>query len=447
MTTRTGPWFRTTSIAIGVLLGLTGRVLHAADALDRLEAGRLARVAAARADLAAARQTLPRTGTLSEYRVNLHVHSLLSHDSRGSVAEIVAAARAAGTDAVLFTEHPTTEYDFVADGHAGLRDGVLLVPGAETQGLLLFPRVPVPEHASLSPQDLVRRVRQRGGLAFLSHLEERLDWQLDGLTGCEIYNTHADAKEEQRLFAAMKNPLWLLQVAPLVKAHPQEAFSALQDEPTLYLRRWDELGVAAAHTGVSANDAHRNIGLVARLADDGRVRVCDALDEELVVLDAGLVRGLLPVPEGARAGAELFRLQLDPYECSLRHVGTHVLAEELSRDGIFAALEAGRAFVAFDWIASATGFDCALVDADGRHELGSQVPAGPGRRLEARAPLPGHWRVVQGGAVVHEADGARLGWDVPATATGPLRVEVWLDVADERLLWVISNPFHLRPAG
>jgi hypothetical protein len=434
-----------TAILMTALLPGGSGFVRAADALDRLEAGRLGRIAAARAELAAARRAVVRTGTLREYRVNLHVHSLLSHDSRGTVAEIVAAARAAGTDAVFFTEHPTAAYDFVADGHAGLHDGVLLVPGAETQGLLLFPREPVPEHATLAPQDLVRRVRQRGGLAFLSHLEERLDWQLDGLTGCEIYNTHADAKEEQRLFAAMKNPLWLLQVAPLVKAHPQEAFSALQDEPALYLRRWDELGAVAAHTGMSANDAHRNIGLVARLGEDGRVRVCDALDEELVVLDAALVRGLLPVPEGAMPGAELFRLQLDPYECSLRHVGTHVLAAELSRGALFAALGAGRAFVAFDWIADATGFDCALVDGAGRHEMGSLLPVAPDRRLEARAPLSAHWRVVQAGKVVHEADGERLDWPVPAAATGPLRVEVWLDVADERLLWVLGNPFHLRP--
>lgn len=430
------------ALAMVAAAGMTGR---AADALDRLTADRLGRVAAARGELAAARRSIARAGALREYRVNLHVHSLLSHDSRGTVAEIVAAARAAGTDAVFFTEHPAATYDFVTDGHAGLHDGVLLVPGAETQGLLLFPREPVPEHATLTPQDLTRRVRQRGGLAFLSHLEERLDWRLDGLTGCEIYNTHADAKEEQRLFAAMKNPLWLLQIAPLVRSHPQEAFSALQDEPALYLRRWDELGAFAPHTGVSANDAHRNIGLVVTLAAGGRGRVADALDEEVTVLGPPIVGGLLPVPEEAEPGAELFRLQLDPYECSLRHVGTHVLAETLSRDALFEALDAGRAFVAFDWIADAEGFDCVLVDGTGRHEMGSRLIAAEGRRLEARAPLPGHWRVVRDGTVVHEADGDTLAWSV--TGSGPLRVELWLDVAGERLPWVLGNPFHLRPAG
>jgi hypothetical protein len=424
-------------LAVAIFGGCRWGAAVADDAFDRLTASRLERIAAARAELAAARRTLDRPGELREYRVNLHVHSALSHDSRGTVEEIVAAAKAVGTDALLFTEHPSAAFDFVADGHAGVRDGVLLVPGAETQGLLLFPRERVPEHATLAPQDLVRRVRQRGGLAFLSHPEERLDWRLDGLTGCEIYNTHADFKEEKRLFAALKNPLWLVQVAPLVRTWPQEAFSALQDEPVLYLRHWDELSRRAPHVGVSANDAHRNVGLVVRLTDDGRARVADALDEELLVLDAAVVRGVLPVPESARAGDELFRLQLDPYESSLRHVGTHVLAGELSRDAIFAALEAGRAFVAFDWIADATGFDCVLLDGGARHELGSRVAAAPGARLVARAPLPARWRVVCDGTVVHEAEGGELDW--PVAGSGTFRVEAWLDVAGERLPWILAN--------
>ena len=44
----------------------------------------------------------------------------------------------------------------------------------------------------------------------------------------------------------------------------------------------------------------------------------------------------------------VFKLQLDPYEQSLRHVGTHVLATELSRDAIQEGLVKGRAFVAFE---------------------------------------------------------------------------------------------------
>ena len=81
----------------------------------------------------------------------------------------------AGSDALLFTEHPAAHYDFVTDGHTGLVDGVLLVPGAETKGMLVYPRSTVTEHDALGSQDLVRRVRAGDGMMFLCHLEERMD--------------------------------------------------------------------------------------------------------------------------------------------------------------------------------------------------------------------------------------------------------------------------------
>ena len=175
-----------------------------ADALERLNEPRLARVHAAVEAFEAARSLREPSRPYREYRVNLHVHSAFSHDSRGELPAIVAAAKRAGTEVLMFTEHPADHYDFVLDGHRGLHDGVLCIPGAETRGLLTYPTASMAGQESLEPADFVRRVRQQGGLSFLSHLEERLDWELPGLTGCEIYNTHADAKEETQLFASLK---------------------------------------------------------------------------------------------------------------------------------------------------------------------------------------------------------------------------------------------------
>ena len=413
-----------------------------ADALDRLTSERLERVHGAVETLASRRTELPRQGPYHEYRVNLHVHSAFSHDSRGQLPNIVAAAKRAGSNVLMFTEHPAEHYDFVTDGHSGIHDGVLCIPGAEVKGLLTYPRVSMADQDALEPADFARRVQQQDGLSFLSHLEERLDWELPGLTGCEIYNTHADAKEEKRLFSSLQNPLWLLQIASLVKRFPQETLSALQDDPRLYLDRWDELCQIAPHTGVSANDAHENVGVVIRLAADGKVAITDPLDDPLLTLDLALVRPLLPTATEAGEGEELFRMQLDPYEYSLRHVGTHVLATALTREAIEDALRAGRAFVAFDWIADARGFDCFVDSADGRLEMGSVAAWAEGHSLQARAPLPGHWRVIRDGTCIHEADGASL--RLPLEKAGNHRVELSLDVAGEPHLWVLSNPFYLR---
>jgi hypothetical protein len=435
----TGIWSTGLVAAIGLGQGAT-----AEDAIDRLAPARVAAVHDAVEAFAAARKPVERAGDLREYRCNLHVHSSFSHDSRGKIAEIVAAAKRAGSDALLFTEHPAAHYDFVTDGHTGLVDGVLLVPGAETKGMLVYPRASVPEHETLEPQDLVRRVRSGDGMTFLSHLEERMEWNLDGLTGCEIYNTHADAKEETRLYAMMKNPLWLVQAKKVLDAWPQEALAAIFDPPADYLRRFDELCAIRPHTGVSANDAHENVGLRITLLEGDKVRVADALDEELTVLDRAVVGAFTPIPEDAKPGDLVFKLQLDPYEQSLRHAGTHVLATELSRDAIQEGLAKGRAFVAFDWMADARGFDFHAEDPAGRHEMGSHVTlaAPTSTRLVGRAPLPGHWKVFNKGVLVHEADGDAFEYGVQSA--GNHRVELWLDVAGRPLPWVLSNPIYVE---
>jgi hypothetical protein len=146
-----------------------------ADALARLEPDRLEGVHQAVVALRAQRQTLVRPGPYKEYRANLHVHSKLSHDSRGTLEEIVAAARAVGTSVLLFTEHPADHYDYFTDGHQGTKDGVLLIPGAETKGFLAYPTRSLRGLDTGTPQEFSDLVRGRGGLTFLSHLEERMD--------------------------------------------------------------------------------------------------------------------------------------------------------------------------------------------------------------------------------------------------------------------------------
>lgn len=410
------------------------------DALDRLAPARLEAVQQAVLKLQSQRRELERLGPWREYRANLHVHSALSHDSRGTIDEIVAAANAVGTQVVMFTEHPADHYDFFADGHQGTRDGVLLVPGAEMKGLLVYPRHSL---GGLEPQaqELSDLVRGRGGLTFLSHLEERMDWEIRGLCGVEIYNTHADFKDEKRLAASLRNPLWLLSTAAKFRKYPQEAFSALHDYPADYLRRWDELCLKAPHTGVAANDAHQNIGFTVRLTEDNRARVEDALGEKLLELDAAGLAAIGIETADAKAGDVLWQVRLDPYENSLRHAGTHLLMNELTRAAVWEALEQGRAFVAFDWIADATGFDFVAHAAGQRHEMGSRFKLPPDLRLKGAAPLAGHWKLIRNGKL--HAEGSGSTFEARVTEPGNYRVELWLDVAGRERVWILSNPLYV----
>src|SRR5579863_4653098 len=158
------------------------------DALERLKPERLDAVRKAVQALKAQRQELPRPGPYTDYRANLHVHSALSHDSRGKIEEIVAAAKVVGTRVLMFTEHPADSYDVFKDGHQGTRYGILLIPGAEMKGFLVFPTQSLRGLEGGTPQEFSNLVRGRDGLMFLSHLEERMDWEIQGLTGVEIYN-------------------------------------------------------------------------------------------------------------------------------------------------------------------------------------------------------------------------------------------------------------------
>jgi hypothetical protein len=417
----------------------------AVDAIDRLKADRLEAVHQAVLKFHAERQTLTRSGPFQEYRANLHVHSKFSHDSRGEIDDIVAAARRAGTQILMFTEHPADHYDIFQDGHQGVRDGVLLIPGAETNGMLVYPRRSIKEFLRAKPQELSEFVRGREGLTFVSHLEERMDWEIQGVTGVEIYNTHADVKDEKRLMASMKNPLWLMKTAELYRRYPQAAFSSLLDYPADYLKRWDQLCQIVPHTGVSANDAHQNIGVTVRLADDNQVRVEDGLGEQVLMLDRKVFEALQPIPADTKIDAVLFQLRMDQYEHSLRHVGTHLLLNELTQPAVFEALNNGRAFVALDWIADATGFEFAAEAKSKRFEMGSQLSLADGIKLTGRAPLSAKWKLFRSGELVTESQGATFEFAVETA--GNYRVELWLNVAGEDRIWILSNPIYINSSA
>jgi hypothetical protein len=342
----------------------------------------------------------------------------------------------------MFTEHPASHYDYVNDGHRGLRDGVLLIPGAETEGFLAYPKRSVQAQKTKGPQEFSDLVHGADGLVFLCHLEERMDWDIAGLTGSEIYNTHADFKDEAKLIASLRSPMALLALAPAVKQYPQEVFAALQDYPADYLKRWDQLCQKARLTGVSANDAHHNQAFRARVADGGKIALEDGLGKIVAQLDPEKVPPLKLLIGDKKPGDVVFELDLDPYERSFRHVSTHLLLRELTEQDVWEALRAGRAYVAFDWIADPTGF---VLRADRGAEtwpMGSEVDLAEGLRLRAESPLDGAFKVVRNGEVILEQTTSAV--DVAIDKPGNYRVEVWLTLAGEPRPWILSNPIYVR---
>jgi len=427
-------------VALAVLLCSVGSL--SADALERMNLERLRATHERVEQLTKQRVPVELKSGYDDVRTLLHVHSAFSHDSRGTIEEIVAAAKAVGVRAILFTEHPADHYDFMTDGHQGLVDGVLLIPGAESGGFLAYPTRSIKGEKPGEKQAFADLIKRDDGMIFLSHLEERLDWEINGLTGTEIYNTHADFKDEVKFANMLKNPFALVTLSKAVKEYPQEMFAALQDYPADYLKKFDDLCQKRRHTGVSASDSHHNQAYRAKITEDGKVELTDALDKKITTVDPEKLPLIKPLVKGKKAGDVVFELDLDPYERSFRHVSTHLLLKELDRDNIWEALKASRAYVSFDWMADPTGFVYRADRGDQSWPIGGEVPAGEKVQLRAAAPQVGTIKLLRNGKVIEQVDGSSL--DKTVEEPGVYRVEVWLNIAGEPRPWILSNPIYVQ---
>jgi hypothetical protein len=427
---------------LSILLLALGPCAVFGDALDRMRPEKLRATHEKIEALKSERRPVALKSGYDDVRTLLHVHSAFSHDSRGTIDEIVAAAKETGVRVILFTEHPAPHYDYVDDGHRGLKDGVLLIPGAETNGFLAYPKRSIQKQAAKTPQEFSDLVRATDGMVFLCHLEERMDWEIANLTGSEIYNTHADFKDEPKLLASLRSPLAMFTLAAAVKQYPQEVFGALLDYPADYLKRYDELCRKAPHTGVSANDSHHNQAFRAKVLASGKVSLEGGLGEKLAELDPQKIPLLKPLLAGKKPDDRILDLDLDPYPRSFRHCSTHLFLHEVTEASVREALASGRAYVAFDWIADPTGF---VFRADRGQEswpVGSQIPYAEGMRLRAEAPLSARLKLVRDGEVILDSEGPAI--DFPLEQPGVYRVEAWLSLAGEARPWILSNPIYVR---
>lgn len=427
-----------TAVWLSSLVGAKTR----GDAVDRLKPEYLKALHAAIEGLKQDRQTVSLPSAFTDYRGAMHVHSGLSHDSRSPVSEVVAGAKKAGMRFVMFTEHPVPGHDYFKEGHRGLVDGVLLIPGAELTGLLAFPEDSVPEGGS-DPQAQVDAVLKTHGQIFLCHLEERMDWDLKGLTGSEIYNLHADFKDETRLIQSMRSLTGLLTLLPASRTYPQETMAALMDYPADYLRRYDQLCEKSRLTGIAANDAHHNNAIKGVVLEDGRLQLVDALGKKLAKIDPKKIPFLKPLlPNNLHTGDSSVLLDLDPYERSFRHVSTHLFLPALTERTVRDALISGRAYVSFEWVADPTGFNFQAVHGKDVYEMGSEVPFAKGITLRSVSPLPARFRLIRNGKEVHTAIGRA--YEHPVDSPGNYRLEVWVNLADAPEVWILSNPIYVR---
>jgi hypothetical protein len=336
----------------------------------------------------------------------VHLHSLYS-DGTGTVPEIARAARRAGADVVLLTDHDTLEAK--RRGEEGWYGDVLMLVGEEVSPrrrnhYLAFDLDEAIDHRGLDGAGICRAVRDAGGFGFAAHpfsqgsprFErapgmpfEALD--CDELHGIELWSFVNDTAERAGSIAEIARFVVLPSRA---LAHP----------PERNMRGWDELCRTRRVVAIGGLDAHQF---------------------------------------GKRVG-RFVPIRVMSYRRSFRQIRTHVLCDraptrelEHDREQVYRALREGRCYIAVDAIAPARGFTFEADDLP----MGAEAPAGR-RTLRARVPLPARLRLLRGGEEIAAAEGAALEHEVEQP--GAYRVEAYRHARGRERTWILSNPIYLR---
>lgn len=415
---------------------------------ERLKTQHLRAVHADRARLAGERRPVALKTGLNDYRAVLHAHAEDATHTGGTRPELLAAAKLAGVQIVMLTDHVRPERDFITDSWRGLRDGVLFIPGAEDHGFLSFPINSIKESDAGSRDRYIDVIRAGGGNIFLSHVEERTDWPTDRLDGLEIYNHHTDVKDEGAfnlwLQGSLTDPMRLPELVAALNDYPDEVFGAQQDYLEGIIAKWDRDSRMHRLTGVAANDCHHNQVFTVTAIDEATVEVGYITSKPTTSrVTAGKVSGVAELVRGKKHGELIARLDFDPYERSLRYVSTHILARELSEAAVRGALKRGHAFVAHDWLCDSTGF--AFV-ARNRGKagviMGDEVRQGSNLKLIAATPVKCAIKLIRNGEVIQARNASRIDFEVKTS--GVYRIEAWLEVDGEHRPWIYANPIYVR---
>ena len=361
-----------------------------------------------------------------EFRGVVHAHTALSHDSTGTVEEILEAASFAKLDFLITTDHYTPR--IFTEGLDGRRGSLLVVRGVEIalgctrQGALTrrcasvlaiglgAPLVPAP-NGQWDVDALFKVIRSQGALAIIAHprgLMNRSYFRYaDGLEICDLADTVRD-----RLVDV---PRFLLAFLMDYGGYSQDEILVplIVERSNWNLVEWDRFTKVRRYIGLAGNDAHQNLNVFGR--------------------------------------------QADPYLLTFRAVNTHIVAPLgiaesfrpvaplLTTDDLMSALRAGRCFVSFNLMADAAGFRFAARVREGGPVvalMGDEVPLQDGLVLAAQCPVPGSVELLRDGVPIRRQEGRELLH--PVDRPGVYRIEVSLRVVDRWLPWIFSNPIYVR---
>ncbi len=363
--------------------------------------------------------------TRHEYTANFHQHTVYS-DGAGTHSELIRAGQAAGLDVMVFTDHNI----YVPDKE-GWYDGLLALMGIEVNDITQSP-----EHShflalgvdrdlgkyAATPQALIDKVNDIGGVGFIAHPFERAaplfgegkipwkHWDVQGYTGLELWNYMSEFKsfltsKPRAIHAAFSPDRFITAPFPETLAH------------------WDNLTRSGQKVvAIGSSDAH------------------------------GQAYSMGPITR-----------TVFPYKNLFAAVRTHLLMpERLSKDvatakqQVLDTLRAGHCFVAYDHIGDTTGFSFTAQNADDQMIFsdaatniamqGDDIALGNLNMLAFNISVPrrAEIRLIKDGIVVATERGESMQY--MASEPGVYRVECYKVWKTKWRGWIFSNPIYVRAA-
>lgn len=374
---------------------------------------------------------------LNTYRGVLHVHSYLSHDSKGTLNDIITAAKNDNIDFIFLTDHPRSNIDSFPHGYKGYFEGVLIEPGSEKQGFDTWPLDSAIIDWKVDKDTIVKNIVSQGGIIFYAHTEEPHNWGNPWFQGMEIYNFHTDTKDESL------TPQIINFIVNGNKYRPW-AFRQMFDEQISILALWDSLNMKRKIIGFSAVDIHENQNIRARYLKDGRV---EWIGPNAAVIDTMKVRfwnkWLLKKPD---EDGWVFNWMIDTYKTGFNYITNYVLADTLSISSLAYHLKKGHLYTAFKSLGDAKGFMYYSINQDNSicSIPGDSVKMDQVKTLNAISPLPGQFRLIHDGKTVNisSGDNYQYLWD-ELIEKGAYRIEIHIKLNGKYVPWIYSNPIYI----
>ena len=195
---------------------------------------------------------------------------------------------------------------------------------------------------------------------------------------------------------------------------------------------------------MAAVDAHNNQSFRARYLDDGRVEWIGPNAKTLEIVEPGLKETLLLADSNSNGWA--LKWEVDPYFISFNHVVNHVFSDTLTKYGIKNNLVDGRAFISFQSLAKADGFQYFTKDSnDGINAImGDSISIESVSKLKAVSPLPVQFQLIRDGKVIDEVENVyEYDYD-PNNLVGNYRIVAKLFLDDTWISWVFTNSIYIH---